>query len=163
MAANTTQYGPNPRDGRFTTIEVPLASSAVIKAGNKVFKTINAYTCSGDASVGKVCLGTAIRDVDQTAGDANCPIDTGMTIQIEWVDNGAGADAITMANHFQKVCYWKNDHTVTGVAAAGAYPGGIAGIVWDVDSTRGLVAIERRSLHLDYAGTGPSASTYGVP
>jgi hypothetical protein len=163
MAANTSQYGANPQTGRWHRIEVPLASNAVIKAGNKVYQTAGAYTCTGDAGAGKICLGTCLRDVDQTGTDVNCPIDLGRGVDIEWVDNGAGADAVAMSTHFQCIVYWKNDHTVTGVAAAGGYPGAVAGILWGVDSGRGLVAIERRSLHLDYAGSGPSATTYGVP
>lgn len=162
MAANTTQYGANPQYGARECIEVPLAANAVIKAGNKVYQVAGTYTCSGDAAVG-FCLGTAVRDVDQTGTDVNCPINLEKPIVLEWVDNGVGADAVALTTHFQCLVYWKNDHTVTGVAAAGAYPGSIAGILWDVDTGRGLVGIERRRLHLDYAGTGPSASTYGVP
>jgi len=162
MAANMVQYGANPRSGRRGTIEVPLASAAAIKTGNKVYQVAGTYTCSGDAAVG-YCLGTCVADVDQAAGDVYCSIDLGRMIDLEWVDNGAGADAVALSTHFQCVVYWKNDHTVTGVAAAGAYPGSLAGILWDEDTARGLVAIERRTLHLDYAGTGPSASTYGVP
>lgn len=162
MAANTVQFGANPQYGRRGTIEVPLASSAAIKAGNKVFQVAGTYTCSGSSAVG-FCLGTCVHDVDQSAGDVNCVIDLGHMVDLEWVDNGAGADAVALSTHFQAIVYWKNDHTVTGVAVAADYPGNVAGILWDVDSGRGLVAIERRRLHLDYAGTGPSATTYGVP
>jgi hypothetical protein len=162
MAANTSQYSALPSKGRRGTIEVPLAASAVIKAGNKVYQVAGTHTCSGNAAVG-FCLGTCVRDCDQTAGDINCTIDLGKMIDLEWVDNGAGADAVALSTHFQMIVYWKNDHTVTGVKAASAYPGNVAGILWDEDTARGTVAIERRTLHLDYAGTGPSASTYGIP
>jgi hypothetical protein len=162
MTANTKQFQAIPHNGTSGVVHVPLASSAVIKKGNYVYQVAGTYTCSGDAGVG-YALGECMKDVDETAGDVVCPIKLDPAVKVIWLDNGVGADAVALSTHFQKIVYWKNDHTVTGVAAAGAYPGSVAGILWDVDTARGEVAVEPRKLHLDYAGTGPSASTYGIP
>ncbi len=154
-SANTAQFVNSPPRGVIPRLEIPLASGAAIKQGNGVYHVDGTYTCSGDADAG-VFLGLAEKDVDQAAGDVNCPIELEQPIPVIWLKNGTSSDALVIATHFQKLVYWKDDHTLTGLKGSKVYP---AGIFWGfdpADSTR--VALEVRRYRNNAVGT-----EYGMP
>jgi hypothetical protein len=143
-SANTAVYVNNPPTGVLTRLDMPLASTAAIKKGNAVYHVDGTFTCSGNAD-GGVFLGVAEKDVDEAEGDVNCPIDLRTTIPIQYWTNGTSSDAITDATHFQKLVYWKDDHTLTGLKSSRTFP---AGVCWGLDprdSTR--VMLEARRFH----------------
>lgn len=86
------------------------------------------FLCKGivPSSVGSVVEGLV-------SGTHDVPVQSGVTC---WMDNSATANALTLAVDKGKLCYIEDSHTV--VRAAGTANSIAAGVVLDVDATRGV-------------------------
>lgn len=118
--------------------EFPLAS------GNKAYA--NGIACF-DLSTGKcepghiesdlLLIGFFAEEVDATAAEKQVNVRLAKPIEVEWLANAPGGDAV-LAAHVGSICYVFDDQTVT-ITPTGA---SVAGRVWAVSSTDG-VAVER--------------------
>lgn len=127
------------REERWSYKQFPLAAVAVYQGGAAVIDTSTGYVTKGQASTTLKAIGTFAESVDNSAGAAgdksvNVKLATELVV-VRFV-NGSGADEI-VATDIGKPCYFLDDQTVSIVASSHS----IAGIVWDVDATKG-VAVE---------------------
>ena len=147
IAANTSHF---VKIGQFEVLDMihpTLASGVAIKKGNMVFDVAGTATVSGVADAG-CCLGRCEKDVDQSAGDVVVPVDLLKRIPCIWLANGTSGNAVVLATHFQKLVYFYNDHTATGLK--GSYK--VAGICWDVSADGTFVLVELLRQHNNALG-----------
>lgn len=127
------------REERWSYKQFPLAAVAVYQGGAAVIDTSTGYVTKGAASTTLKAIGTFAESVDNSAGSAG---DKSVNVKLshEVVTyrfvNGSAGNAIA-ATDIGKLCYFLDDQTVSIIAAAHS----VAGIVWDVDTTKG-VAVE---------------------
>jgi hypothetical protein len=120
------------------TINIPLASGAIVYRGNEVGVVSGTFTCNnlaaGTAAAPMVPIGMPLEDADQSL-DYDVPIELKEPVELEWFDNG---NSLTQASNFLTKVYFSDSHTVTSVNHSGIsyYP--LAGIVWQVDSIKGV-------------------------
>lgn len=79
-------------------------------------------------------LGFALDQVDATSADKPLAVDMVTQFDLEWFANDGGGNAV-VAGMIGGFCYFKDDQTVTKVAAGNAP----AGRVWAVDTTLGVL------------------------
>jgi hypothetical protein len=150
-AANTSTRAPFHKV--VSKWRMPLVASASVKQGNMVGAKLGTYTAEGltvtTGPTSHAPLGMALADASQANGDS-VEVNLGRRVRIDYLDNDT-VDACVLATHFQKVVFWKNDHTVSAVDQGL----GVAGILWDVDSVNG-VGVELKAFHYSAAGlSGP--------
>ena len=118
-------------------ITIPLATSAVGNAGDQVAVVGTTHTAGPASGVtnGRA-LGAAVEDYSQTAGDTVVEVRLDVPVNLEWFDNDS--TGIVLANDFLAKCYFKTPSSVTKTTNSGGVNYALAGIIWDVDATRGV-------------------------
>jgi len=79
-------------------------------------------------------VGTSVDKVDATSADADVNVDLGSELTLFWCPNATGGDAVASTDVLKDV-YWTDDQTVTITSTLGP----LAGRVWAVDSTKGVL------------------------
>jgi len=124
------------REERWSYKQFPLAAVAVYQGGAAVIDTSTGYVTKGAASTTLKPIGTFAESVDNSggsAGDKSVNVKLADEVVLYRFVNGSGADEI-VATDIGKACYFLDDQTVSIVATSHS----IAGIVWDVDATKGV-------------------------
>lgn len=124
------------REERWTYKKFPLAAVAAYYAGAAVFDTSTGYVTKASASTTLKAIGTFAEDVDNSggaAGDLSVNVKLAGEVITYRFANGTGGDEIVTAD-VGKPCYFLDDQTVTIVPTGHS----VAGIVWDVDATKGV-------------------------
>ena len=127
-------------------VTIPLASGGTATRGNVVGVLYGTHTATEITTtaiaVPMIPLGMPLEDRVQANGDVDVNIELFNGVNLEYFDNDTASGAITIASNFLQKVYFKDAHTVTTLknSSSNYYP--IAGIVWDVDSVKG-VGIQR--------------------
>lgn len=120
-------------------LTVPLATGAVLYAGEEVGVVVGTRTANVvSGTTNMKALGTAIEDVDQTAGDTDVEILLQMPLELEYFDNATDAGAVVLASHFLTAVYFSGGGGVTTAKTASAVNLAYAGVVYDVDAVDGV-------------------------
>jgi hypothetical protein len=118
-----------------------------LKSGKKAYKGGSACLELSSNKVvpavsgpGLVWIGIFDETVDATAAAALVNVDLCREVTVEWLEN----DTTSAVSNLLRPCYLLDDHTVTADPSAAS----VAGLVWGVDSRKG-VAVERVSSTVD--------------
>lgn len=118
-------------------------------------------------------LGFAMDQVDATSADKPIAVDMITQMDLSWFANDTGGNAV-VAGNITGLCYFKDDQTVTIVAAGNS----VAGRVWAVDATYGVLvqkiapniqaplvggALAFSSNNINLANNPPNLTVYDVP
>lgn len=117
----------------------PLAAGQVVHKGARAaidLQTGKLVKVTSDP--GLFVIGSFDRSYDASAGELRASVDLGIEIEVEWLDNDAGGDAVVPSDVGQ-LCYAVDDQTVS-MSGAGR---SVAGRVWEVDEAAKLVAVEK--------------------
>lgn len=112
------------------------AGETAFKNGLAVIKQADGKCYAGVSGAGYVAIGLFAEklDLSASASDALVNVDLLEEKTLVWMRNATGGDAVA-ATDFGKVCYFFDDHSVTITSAARS----IAGVVWGVDTARGVL------------------------
>ncbi len=133
----------NDRLAKFFTIkEASLVLAASVKATKGgvacIDTTANAIKPMASGNNNLVPIGMFQEDNDNSGSGSTSRVMVSLNTEIQgqWLDNATGGAAVTSADLYDNV-YGLDDHTVTHTAGSNS----VAGIVWDIDSLKG-VAVE---------------------
>lgn len=114
------------------------AAETAYKGGLAVIKQSDGKCYAGALATGLIPLGF-FAETKTSAADTLVNVELAREVEIVWFNNSTSTDAVA-ATDFGKVCYMTDDNkvTITNTSAS------IAGVVWAVDSVKG-VAVEVRS------------------
>lgn len=92
----------------------------------------------GAAGTGLVFIGMFAETIDATSAAQLVNVDLMREVTLEWLDNDTAGTPVSGTTGILGPCYILDDHTVTAVPTVNS----LAGVVWAVDSAKG-VAVER--------------------
>jgi len=123
-------------------ITIPLATGGTATRGNAVGAVYGTHTATEITStaiaVPMIPLGMPLEDRIQANGDVDVNVELFQGVDLEYFDN----DNVTLASNFLQKVYFKDAHTVSTTNHSSSNYYAVAGIVWDVDSVKG-VGIQR--------------------
>lgn len=122
-------------------VTAPLAASAHVYRGCQVgvkygTNTVDDLAKGSTRAAPMKALGAALEERVKASGDVDVPVELNRPVKVEYLANG---NSLTLASNFLGKCYYKDSATITDATNDG---GGnyyvYAGIVWDVDSVKGV-------------------------
>jgi len=118
------------------TMTLALATGAVGGQNQAVANIRGTYT-AGPASgaTNEFVIGAACEDYSQTAGDTTVQAQLYRPVELEWFANDGN---IAIATDFLAKCYLVDGDTVSKTKTSGGINRAFAGVIWAVDSTRGV-------------------------
>ena len=125
------------REERWTYKQFKLAAVAAYQGGAAAIDTATGYVTKAAVSTTLKAIGTFAEDVDNSgggAGDKLVNVKLGAEVIGYRFVNGSNADACASTD-IGKPCYFLDDQTVSIVPTAHS----LAGIIWDVDATKGVL------------------------
>lgn len=109
------------------------SGSIAYKGGRAAIEVATGKVVPASSATGLVPIGVFFKKVDASLADKTVTVDLEREVTIEFFANAGGGDAV-LATDVGTLVYMLDDATVTRTATGRS----IAGVVWQVDSTKGV-------------------------